>query len=62
MKKNRGAEFLKSREARMAAALEERSPQRIVRMYQDQKIGIMVKVYSPPQDVPYRRQPVGWSE
>ena len=61
MKKNRGAEFLRNREARMAASLEEPSPRRIIRMYQDQKTGIMVKVYSPPQDVPYRQQPVGWS-
>lgn len=60
MKKNRGADYLRGREMRMA--LEERSKQREIRSYLDVKTGVMVKVLAGPEDKPYTQGvPCGWS-
>ena len=58
---NRGAAYLRGREAKMAAELEKRSERRVTCIYCDVVSKAEVTVLEGPQDKPYRGVPCGWS-
>ena len=60
MKKNRGAEYLRSREAKMAMELEERSERKIEALYCDVVSRILVMKLEGPKETRFRSVPVGW--
>ena len=58
---NRGAAYLRGREAKMAAELEKRSERRVEAIYCDVVSRSTVTVLDGPQPKPYRGVPCGWS-
>lgn len=60
MKKNRGAEYLRGREARMAMELEKRSESKIEALYCEVVSRILVIRLEGPKETRFRTVPVGW--
>ena len=58
---NRGAAYLRGREAKMAVELEKRSERIVDCIYCDVVSKAVVTVLEGPQHKPYRGVPCGWS-